>query len=68
MFQDLVNNGAMVALANKFDETPLEKAKARLAKLLSGKIEVVKPIKWHDLRTVMMQISLGIYILYYYMY
>ena len=40
MFQDLVNNGAMVALANKFDETPLEKAKARLAKLLSGKIEI----------------------------
>ena len=38
VFQDLVNNGAMVALANKFDETPLEKAKGRLAKLLSGKI------------------------------
>ena len=43
MFQDLVNNGAMVALANKFDETPLEKAKVRLAKLLSGKIEVSLP-------------------------
>lgn len=36
MFQDLVNNGALVALANKFNETPVEKAKGRLAKLLSG--------------------------------
>lgn len=36
--EDLVNNGAMVSMANKFDETPLEKAKPYLAKMLSGKL------------------------------
>ena len=41
-FQDLVNNGAMVAMANKFNETPIEKAKSRLAKLLSGLFIKVK--------------------------
>ena len=38
----------MVALANKFNEAPIEKAKGRLAKLLSGK-RFVKKSKILDL-------------------
>lgn len=34
--QDLVNNGALVGMANKFDETPLDKATKRLANILKG--------------------------------
>lgn len=34
--QDLVNNGALVGLANKFGDTALEKCKPQLVKILSG--------------------------------
>lgn len=37
VIQDLVNNGALVGMANKFDETPLNKATKRLANILKGK-------------------------------
>ncbi|XP_056013002.1 integrin-linked protein kinase-like isoform X4 [Ostrea edulis] len=34
---DLVNNGALVGMANKFDETPLDKATRRLANILKDR-------------------------------
>lgn len=36
LLQDLVNNGGLVSLANKFDEVPLDKCKPFLAKMLKG--------------------------------
>ena len=34
--EDLINNGALVSISNRFDETPLDKAKASLAMHLRG--------------------------------
>lgn len=34
--QDLVTNGALVSICNKYGETPLDKAKPHLRELLKG--------------------------------
>jgi len=36
MFQELVNNLAMVSIENKFGETPLDRSEASLAQTLQG--------------------------------
>jgi len=36
--ENLVNNGAIVAMANKFGETPLDKAKPNIRKILKGSV------------------------------
>ncbi len=41
--QDLVNNGALVAISNKNNETPLDKAKPYLSNTLRG--EEAKPVR-----------------------
>lgn len=50
--EDLVNNGAIVSIANKFGDTPLDKAKGNLAKVLHDiAVEVgqdLKKIKFKD--------------------
>ena len=42
--QDLVNNGALVAIANKFNETPLDKANPGIGKMLKGETNVLKQL------------------------
>ena len=37
--QDLVNNAALVSIANKFDDVPLDKCKPDMAKRLKGKLK-----------------------------
>lgn len=36
--QDLVNNGALVSICNKYGEMPMDKAKPELRELLRGNI------------------------------
>ena len=37
IFQDLVNNGALVSIANKFNDVPLDKSKPFLSRMLKGR-------------------------------
>ena len=44
--QDLVNNGALIGLCNRYDECPLDKANENLAKLLRG-TKINNDYKYH---------------------
>lgn len=37
LLQDLVGNGALVSIANKYGETPIDKAKTPLREVLKGR-------------------------------
>lgn len=43
-FQDLVANGALVSICNKYGEMPVDKAKAPLRELLRGLLSTLKPV------------------------
>ena len=54
VLQILVKHGALVAMANKYGDTPLSKARPRLRKKLEGVHSILQPVPMclHNNRTI----------------